>query len=191
MKRVFAGFFVLAVTIVALALPAPAFAQSSPVVEVGGGWNFLRLYDDEFPDDERNFPKGWYAEVAGNVTPVFAVVGQVFGNYKTLEDEDVNAQADLTLYGFMGGVRVQGPGLVSPFGEVLGGAVRSKFEVEGFGPEDTETDGMLMLGGGVTFRASPAFGVRVSGDYIRVFAEDEGANLFRAGVGIVIGFGSH
>jgi hypothetical protein len=39
----------------------------------------------------------------------------------------------------------------------------------------------------VNFALTDAVGLRAGADYLRVFAEDEGANLFRFHVGVVIG----
>lgn len=176
----FNGPIVLALTILALA--APAAAQDVPRIEVSGGYNFLRLLEDDL-GDEKNFPAGWYADVSGNVTPMVAIVGAVFGTYKTIEVFDLSA------HGFMGGVRVSSRANVRvvPFGEILGGAIRST--TEGGGLDESETDGLLQLGGGVNLMASPNVGVRLSADYLRVFEEDEGSNIFRFGAGIVLGLG--
>jgi len=65
----FNGPIVLALAVLAVATPAAA--QDVPRVEVSGGYNFLRVFDDEL-GDEQNFPAGWYADVSGNVTPIFA-----------------------------------------------------------------------------------------------------------------------
>jgi hypothetical protein len=177
----FNGPILLALSVLVLA--APAAAQDVPRVEVSGGYNFLRVFDDAL-GDEKNFPAGWYADVSGNVTPMFAIVGAVFGTYKTIEVFDLSA------HGFMGGIRInsRANARVVPFGEILGGAIRSA--TEGGGLDESETDGLLQLGGGVNLMARPNVGVRLSADYLRVFEEDEGTNVFRFGAGIVLGFGA-
>jgi hypothetical protein len=175
------GLMMLALALVGA--PTPAAAQDVPAVEVSGGYNFLRVFDDEL-EGEENFPKGWYADVAGNITPTLGVVGALFGTYKTIED------VDFSVHGFMAGVRLSGRNnpTVVPFGEVLVGAARSKAEFGGF--DESETDGLLQLGGGVNFIATTNVGVRVGAAYVRVFSEDEGTNVLRFTAGLVLGFGS-
>jgi hypothetical protein len=55
-----------------------------------------------------------------------------------------------------------------------------------FNEEDSGTDFGLEVGGGVNFGLSDTFGLRAGADYLRVFADDGGANLFRFAVGVVI-----
>lgn len=173
------GFGVI--TLVALsAFPWPAAAQSAGGLEVSGGYNFLRVQEEEF-EDEKNFPAGWYADVSGGLTDNLALVGQVTGNYKTIDD------VDFKLHSFLGGVRLSSranPNAV-PFVHVLGGVFNARFS--GFGESDSENDGALQAGGGVNLFAGGRVGLRLGVDYIRVFAEDEGTNLIRFGVGIVFG----
>jgi hypothetical protein len=56
-----------------------------------------------------------------------------------------------------------------------------------FNEEDSGTDFGLEAGGGVNFALSDALGLRVGADYLRVFADDDGANAFRFAIGVVIG----
>jgi opacity protein-like surface antigen len=84
---------------------------------------------------------------------------------------------------------------VTPFGEVLAGAVVGSVDatltVTGLGTlfdvSDSATDFAMAFGGGVDIRMSERFGVRASADYIRIFG-DEGVNAFRLGVGAVFPF---
>ena len=58
-----------AVLSLALFVAVPAFAQDTPKVEVSGGYQYLAAKqkgDDKF----EKFKKGWYADVAGNVSQV-------------------------------------------------------------------------------------------------------------------------
>lgn len=156
----------------------PAAAQSAGNVEVSGGYNFLRIQDEELEEDDKNFPAGWYADVSGGLTDTLALVGQVSGNYKTFI-EDI----DLKLHTFLGGVRLSSranPNAV-PFVHVLGGVIN-------FSAGDySETHGALQIGGGVNFMAGGSVGLRVGADYIRAFTTGEGTNVIRFGVGIVFG----
>jgi hypothetical protein len=45
----------------------------------------------------------------------------------------------------------------------------------------------MQVGGGVNFGLTEGFGLRVGADYLRVFADEGGANLFRFSAGITIG----
>ncbi len=172
--------FVLLVLFGLLMSSRSAAAQSAGKVEVSGGYNFLRVQEEEF-GDEKNFPAGWYADVSGGLTDNLALVGQVSGNYKTIED------VDLKLHTFAGGVRLSSRANRNavPFVQVLGGAVVSSFS--GFGESDSENDGILQVGGGVNLMTGGGVGLRLGVDYIRAFTEDEGTNVIRFGVGIVFG----
>jgi opacity protein-like surface antigen len=170
-----------------VAVATPAAAQDLRKIEVSGGYNFLRFFDDALDGDEKNFTKGWYADVAGNLTSMFAVVGQVTGNYKTVDDV---VDIDLDAHTFLGGVRVSSRqnARVIPFGQVLAGAARAS--ASALGVDESETDGALQLGGGVNIMPTPNLGVRLGLDYLRVFSEDEGTNVFRFAAGVVVGFGA-
>lgn len=173
--------------LVMLGIALPAAAQDAARVELSGGYNFLRVFEEDF-EDEKNFPGGWYAEVAGNLTDMFAIVGQVSGNYKTLTFDSTDV--DAKLHTFSGGVRVSSRvnQRVVPFAHILGGGVRSSFE--GGGEEDSETDGILQIGGGVNLMPNARVGIRLGADYLRVFVEDEGVNVFRFAAGVVLPLGS-
>lgn len=160
----------------------PAQAQ----VELSAGYNYLHIdVTEDEPDDLANFPLGWYADVAANIVPMISVVGQITGNYKTVDDDGF--EVDTKVHTFMGGVRAGGgPAAVRPFGQVLFGVANAKFSAEQFNFDDSSSDPALQLGAGVNVM-SGVIGVRLGGDYIRVFSEDEGTNVFRLGVGIVFG----
>jgi len=182
---------------------APAFAQSVPKVELSGGYQFLNFSAE---GQSESMPKGWYFDVAGNLNPMLGLVFQVGGNYKNF-DESVSvggitarATADLKVHEFLGGVRLnaRSNSTIVPFGQVLVGGINASIEVAAsttipgldpisFNEEDSGTNFALEAGGGVNFGLSDAVGLRVGADYLRVFAEDSGANLFRFTVGIVVG----
>jgi hypothetical protein len=166
-----------------LVVAAPARAQG---VEISAGYNYLHIdtTEDE-PDDLANLPLGWYADVAGNITSMIGVVGQITGNYKSV-DAGGGFDVDTRIHTFMGGVRAGGGAAnVRPFGQALFGLVNAKFTAEGLGDETTN-DPALQFGAGVNVM-SGAVGVRLGADYIRVFSEDEGTNVFRLALGIVFG----
>ena len=193
----------LAIFLVLTTVGVPAFAQSVPKVELSGGYQFLNFSAE---DESESMPKGWYFDVAGNLSPMLGLVFQVGGNYKTFGESvslggiTATASADLSVHEFLGGARLnaRSDSAIVPFGQVLVGAVSTSVEVSGsttipgmapitFNEEDSGTDFGLEAGGGVNFALSDTLGLRVGADYLRVFADDGGANAFRFAVGIVIG----
>jgi len=201
MRRLTVRLLMFCVAVVATA--APVFAQTTPKVELSGGYQFLNFSLD---GENESMPVGWYFDVAGNLTPMLGVVFQVGGNYKTF-DESVSiggitatASADLKVHEFLGGMRVnlRSGSAIVPFGQVLVGGVNGSVKVSAsttipgqppinFEDEDSSTNFGIQMGGGVNFGLTEAIGLRAGADYLRVFAEDEGANLFRFHVGVVIG----
>ena len=163
-----------------VAVSAPAMAQDAPKAEVSVGYNYLHSNGD-------SMPKGWYADVAGNVTPAFAVVGQVTGNYES----DDTLGVDSKLHTFMGGVRVnaRATGGVTPFAHVLVGVAHSSLSTDlgGVTGSLSTNDGALQLGGGVKLMPKNV-GVQVGADYLRLFTDVEGTNVFRFAAGVVFGF---
>lgn len=192
---------VAGICLAALCVALPASAQTTPRTEISGGYQFLTFSVD---DDNESMPKGWYFDVAGNVNPMLGIVFQVGGNYKTFEESvsigggTFTATADLKVHEFLGGVRLSArdnPKLV-PYGQFLVGGINGSLElttttnipgVPSFSQEDSTTNFALELGGGVNFGFAENAGVRFGVDYLRVFAEDEGSNVFRFHVGVVIG----
>jgi hypothetical protein len=189
-----------------LGLAVPAAAQTFPRTEISGGYQFVTFSVEE---ESESIPKGWYFEVAGNLNPMIGLVFQVGGNYKTFEESvtlgggTFTAEADLDVYQFLGGVRLNArdnPRLV-PYGQLLAGAINSAIEltttstipgIPAFSEEDSATNFGLLFGGGVNFGLTERTGVRFGVDYLRIFAEDDadgssGSNVFRFHVGVVIG----
>jgi opacity protein-like surface antigen len=180
------------VCLVALGIALPAAAQDAARVEVSGGYNFIRAFESGDGEDE-NLPGGWYADVAGNLTDMFAIVGQVNGNYKS--EEELGLSADIDVHGFLGGVRLSSRAnqRVVPFGQVLVGGTNVSFSAGSF--DESETFFTVQLGGGVNLMASDRVGIRVAVDYLRVLGKDESdlntedTNVFRFAAGIVLPFG--
>ncbi len=187
----------------ALGVAIPAAAQTTPRTEISGGYQFVTFTVE---DESESIPKGWYFEVAGNLNPMIGLVFQVGGNYKTFEESvtigggTFTAEADLDVYQFLGGVRLNArnnPRLV-PYGQLLVGGINGSVEVTttstipgipAFSSEDSSTNLGLVVGGGVNFGVTDRTGIRFGVDYLRIFAEDEGdgSNVFRFHVGVVIG----
>lgn len=164
-----------------------AAAQGGGKVEISGGYNFMAAKasgEEQF----ENFPGGWYGEVAYNVTRMFAVVGTVAGNYKTLEGEDF----DLKVHPYMGGVRVSSrtaPRVV-PFGQFLLGGVNLRASSGGESLSSQHFG--ILAGGGVNLMATSKVGIRGGIDYLRIQRKDTSeildgaANGYRITVGIVL-----
>jgi hypothetical protein len=186
------GAVVLCLMVVGIA--APAAAQDTPKAEVSVGYNWLTAKesgDDDIDDEWEKFPKGFYFDIAGNVSDTLSVVGQFTGNYKTFDDD-----SKLNIQTFMGGVRGSSPGRVRGFGQVLVGGIAVKAEDEFLGFDESETNFGLQIGGGVNVLGSGGVGLRVGLDYLRLFAKDDSVilfndvNGFRFNVGVTFGIGS-
>lgn len=191
---------VLGLCLVVLSVAIPVSAQTAPRTEISGGYQFLTFNID---DENESMPKGWYFDVAGNLNPMLGIVFQVGGNYKSFEESvslgggTFAAEADLKVHEFLGGIRLSArdnPRLV-PYGQFLVGGVNGSLElsttstipgVPAFSSEESTTNFALELGGGVNFGLAESAGIRFGVDYLRVFAEDAGSNVFRFHVGVVI-----
>ena len=162
-----------------LMVAAPAKAQEFSV-----GYNYLHIHEED-ADEIRNIPAGWYADVTGHITPMVGLVGQVTGNYKSI-DFGGGVDGKAKIHSFMGGLRAgSGASKVRPFGQVLFGAVNSKFSASGF--SESDNDAAIQVGAGVNVMSGGAVGVRLGADYLRVFTDDEGVNVFRLALGLVFG----
>jgi len=184
------GAAVLSLMVVGIAIPAAA--QDAPKAEISAGYNWLGAKQSG-EDELEKFPKGWYADVAGNVTPMISIVGQVTGNYKTFEDEDFKLKA----HTFMFGVRASSTGMVRGFGQFLIGAAKLNGTEIGGPGKASETDLAYQVGGGVNIMGSGPVGARVGLDYLRVQAKDDGEllggeslNGFRFSIGVTFGIGN-
>src|SRR5688572_15953549 len=151
MPRAIAGFTAL---LIAAFLASPASAQDPRRAEISGGYQWLTAKVAS-EDGWRTFPKGWYVDVAGHVTPLLSIVSQVSGNYRTFEDEDF----DFALHTFMAGVRATSPGRVSGHGQFLAGIASLKASDDA--DNDSESDVAVQFGAGVTVPVSGRVGLRV------------------------------
>jgi opacity protein-like surface antigen len=200
-----APFRSFAVLALALGAALPAHAQDDRKAEVSVGYQLLTFNDDEL-DVEETLSKGWYADVAGNLGPLFAAVVQVGGSYKTREESETfsgvtgTATASLKVHQFLGGVRV-GPrrATISPYAEFLVGGINGSFDVSAsvvtggqtiFSTDESDsgTNFAMQFGGGVTMWLSENVGLRGSVGLIRLKGDDEDTNVFRAAGGISFGF---
>ena len=198
------------VTAVVLMTAGSAFAQDESRGEFSLGWRYYHgtinsVVDPIQVPQPNDYPKGWYADIAVNASPKFAIVGEAGGTY--FKDSysspsnivSIEESYDLTLYTFMGGVRVRAPqhASVVPFGQVLFGAQRNTSEDEyritvlqsppSTSRRDATSSGpALALDGGVTVAAGWV-GVRASVGYVRLF-ESADADVFRFSLGAAFRF---
>lgn len=169
-----------------------ASAQDVAKVEVSGGWNYMAVKSNA-EEDWTHFSKGWYADVAVNLTPMWAVVGQVAGEYKTVPD--AGGFIDIRLHPYLVGIRASGRAnpKVSPFVQFLAGATNIK-ETQG-SDSISDTFPTLQVGGGANVNVSGNLGARVSADYFRILDRNdseitggEALHGMRLAVGLVVGF---
>jgi opacity protein-like surface antigen len=195
----------LALCFVAFGVAIPAAAQNTPVVEVSGGYQALHANEE---NDAFSISRGWYADVAYNLSNVIGIVGEIGGGSKTAEESlsnegvTVSARGDIDVYEFMAGARLssrRNP-KAAWFGQVLVGRVRASVDATVTGTDGTttitesasesETYFGLQLGGGVNLALTDRVGLRIGVDSLRVFHEGENANVFRLAAGIVLPFGA-
>jgi len=103
-----ASYRVAGILLLALCAALPAHAQDERKSEISGGYQLLTLHEGEI---DETLGTGWYADVAGNFGPIFAVVVQVAGNYKSYgQDETINGfravvDAQLKVHTYLAGIR--------------------------------------------------------------------------------------
>ena len=203
MKRLPKKLRLLGPGLLALGITVPAAAQGTPKAEISVGYQVL----GSSGEIDETFTKGWYVDVAGNVTPLFGIVFEVGGDYKSVSETVTvlgltsTFTAELSIHEFMAGIRLNAhPNpTVTPFGQILVGGLRGSGSVSGsvtvggqtiVSASDalSGTDLGLQIGGGINLRISDSVGIRAGADYIRIFAEGESTNWFRFGGGAVISF---
>jgi len=167
-----------AASVMALAITSsPAAAQDAGNVEVSGGYQFNRLSPSDCGGSDCSLnANGWYADVAGPISPMLSWVGVVDGVYKEEDGET------LKVHSYGGGIRISSKKSpkVTPFGQItIGGATAS-----GFG--DSISAFALTLGGGVNVPVNDKWGVRAQADYRGIFFdENDGGRV--DGARIVVG----
>jgi hypothetical protein len=188
---------------------APAAAQDESRAEVSAGWRFYHATINSAANSvtlpqPNDYPKGWYGDVAFNVSEKFAIVGEAAGTYHSDEMDRttgafrVRESYDATFYTFMGGIRVRAPqnAAVVPFGQVLFGGEHDTSEYErstsfnqntsSFTLENSTSNAVLALDAGVTISAG-RIGVRTSVGYARFFSTAD-ADALRVSLGATVRF---
>jgi hypothetical protein len=186
-------------------LAAPALAQDTSRGEVTAGWRYHHVTLSDIPLTSgvvtpNDYPEGWYADMAANLSPKFALVGEAGGTYHrdeltTTSGSLTTASAlDIAFHTFLGGIRIRAPQrrAIVPFGQILFGGIRQSAESErsiqvGQGTpsvsvrEESSTSPVLALDAGVTLMAGP-IAIRSSGGYARFFNTAD-ADAFRFSLG--------
>ncbi len=108
-----------AIPMLLLLLVPPRQAMAQMRFEVSGG--YALAHDSR---DQVTLPAGWMAGAAIDVTPAFAAVVDVSGQYKTVAL--LNADARLTIHTALAGVRGSARlGRLTEFGQIVAGVVRT------------------------------------------------------------------
>ena len=201
---------VLCLCLAVLSVTIPAAAQTVSRAEVSAGHQFLSA---TLLSRDESLPRGWYVDVAGNVTRVLSIVFQTGGNYKAFEESvsigigTVTTNVSMRVHEILCGVRASArtkSGL-SPYGQVLVGAVNGAvaFSQSSTAPgaprpitsDESATNFAFVAGGGLTVGLSRAIGVRGGVDYMQVSEEDASVRAaplrigpFRFQAGLVVGW---
>jgi hypothetical protein len=131
----------LPIVLLVCVLPRPASAQTG--FEISGGYAVARD-----PRDAVTLPAGWMAGAALTLTPIFSVVADISGQYKTAAL--FNADARLSALAAMGGVRAAARiGVLTEFGQLLIGVVRASGSA--FGSTTTGRSLSIQPGVGVDY----------------------------------------
>lgn len=180
---------------IALGLTGNLWAQDRPTVDVAGGYAFSYITNN----DGTSMPTGWFASVAGHLTPNVAIVGEGTGAYKSQSSTFSNAglslsvNADMRLYTYQAGPRILSSHM-SPtrvFGQFLigaatlsatGSAVGSGISASSSG---SETHLALTPGGGIEVRATDHIAVRFIVNFQLIHSDSDWGKVFHTGVGIV------
>ena|SRR5688572_30843029 len=176
---------VLLLCCIALITPTSGFAQGETKTSVSAGYDFRAL-----AHNGPSLPSGWFGDIAFNVTPFLATVGQVTGHYKNLGGDNW-----ASLYTFAGGLRLSSRRQkAAPFAQMLLGTalLRSRSIAVlanhtgpvPFGVSGSGGSAVLQVGVGVELLRDAPIGVRVGGDY--VVAGDEIGNMTRFAVAVVV-----
>jgi hypothetical protein len=172
----------------------PAAAQDAvPLIEVGGGYNYLR--ETIPPRTDASTFNGLYADLA-IYTPalnrMLAIVGQVSFNPKDIDGAKANQRM------FMGGVRVNGRAIERTvlFAHFLAGGTNSQFGNGADGFDEWTVFYTWQIGGGVNVMVTENVGLSLGADYLQVHGKHDstllnhGFNMVRLAAGIVLPFGT-
>jgi len=149
-----------------LLMPRQAMAQAP--FEVSGG--YALAHDTR---DQVTLPAGWIAGAAIALTPAFAAVADVSGQYKTVAL--LNADARLRVHTVMAGVRGSARlGRLTEFGQILTGVVRTSGSA--FGSTTTVHAIGVQPGAGVDYPLTPSWAARAELDVRLIAAQQDAQN---------------
>jgi len=150
------------------------YSEDGPIVELGGGFSSLASGSCCLPTTDGP-PLGWYGTAAVRATDWLAVVGELGGDYETLQTQPPAGFGPLptshnALYGFFGGPRLgwRVTRHTTVFGDVLVGSVHRTWAVSFQGGQVVRGDLNQFAwqpGGAVDVAASDHVSFRVHGDY--------------------------
>jgi hypothetical protein len=170
-------------------------STSTPKVELSVGYSYLHA--DWLADSDAvsgSVPYGLVLAANFNLNRWLGLVVDLGGHYKSEEVTFFGFPADygLTVGSLHGGLRVSGRGnpSVTPYAQFLAGGTSYQEDIDGETFGDLETEFSIQPGVGIIFGLSDVVGIEVGADYRRIFVEGEGANEFRAHVGVAFRIGS-
>jgi hypothetical protein len=168
-------------TVMGVTAARDASAQSrTPIGDVAGGYSFLH------DPDVDSLTTGWFASGSARVSPSAAIVGEVAGNYKTVDR--LGSPFRYSAYFFGAGPRIaRYRGRVRPFGQVLVGA-------SVFGNSYRDFSGSSTLfswqpGGGVDIALSGTLALRAGANVRVLHADGEIGTQYHAFTGVAYVFG--
>jgi len=169
-----------------LFLPLVASAQDTPKAEVFGGYSYLRVDGQGGPGENLN---GWNGSVVGNLNKWLGIKADFSGNYGNQTILGLKLHDSVHSYTFGPQISFRKSEKVTPFVHALfGGAhFRSSF----LGVTVTDNAFAMFLGGGVDFKVSKSFAIRVvQADYNLDRVNGSSLNNFRFSTGVVFRLGS-
>ncbi len=167
-----------------LAVAPPLLAAETPRTEVELGYSFLRD-----TDLEENLVLGWRAAVVGNLSDTLGIVGEVGGNYKTVEDDLGLASVKVNVHSLHAGPRFASRSSASavPYAQLLAGVTRLAASVDllGSSGSDSTTKFSIQPGVGVQILANERLAIGLGADYRLIFTEGDKTNEFRVHADLV------
>ncbi len=161
--------------------------------EIAGGYSYM--YDNDISE---SFPGGWFVSAAANLTNMFAVVGDVSGNYKSdsTSSGGATATASLKVHTFQAGPRVMGrSGPISVFAQFLVGAATASAGVNASGGgvnlsvSSSDTEFCYQPGAGVDIGFSEGAAIRLGANERFIHSTGNTSKEFQFVAGLVLRFG--
>lgn len=179
--------FVAVITVFLVILPLAASAQDAPKAEIFGGYSLLRNSGATF--------NGWNGQVTGNFNKWFGITADVSGNYKS-ESMTIpgvgEAKANVDYYNFLFGPKLTYRSEryeVFTHGLIGASHLKGGGSVAGIGASGSDTGLGVGFGGGLDYKLSDKFAVRVAQiDGIWSRFGGDWSRSFRYSGGVVIRF---